>query len=115
MSYHDHKLVDTRFGPEWKEAVEEAKAEDVPSALMQELEELRAWKREALLVESTWNEQAVGRALGMTLGCSIRPRILEGIARLKGTIRGLLMIMEMQGYTNTAKMIHEYLMDKRIL
>lgn len=47
------------------------------------LEQLATWKRDMLYIESTWDNQAVGKALGVTLGQDIRPAILPGIERLK--------------------------------
>ena len=51
--------------------------------LRDERDELAQWQREAMMVESEWNAQAVGRALGLTLGKSIRAAILPGILELQ--------------------------------
>jgi hypothetical protein len=48
-----------------------------------ERDALKAWKREYLMVESEWDEQEVGKALGITLGASVRKGILPGILALK--------------------------------
>jgi hypothetical protein len=54
-----------------------------------ELADLRAWKESALLVESEWDVQAVGREIGVDLGESIRPQILPYIKRLKATLKNI--------------------------
>jgi hypothetical protein len=48
-----------------------------------ELEELQKWKTETLEVESQWCVQAVGGAIGLTLGERIRPAILPYIRNLQ--------------------------------
>jgi ribosomal protein L29 len=62
-----------------------------------ELAELRRWKTEQMQVESQWNPQAVGRAMGLGMGIYIRPAILPyienrqmDIERLKATKAELL-------------------------
>jgi hypothetical protein len=47
---------------------------------------LKAWKRQYLLVESQWDEHAVGRALDLTLGTSVRKGVLPGIMALKAQV-----------------------------
>lgn len=48
-----------------------------------EIKGLKAWKTEMLAVESSWDEQAVGKELGLTLGQNIRANILPKIKELK--------------------------------
>lgn len=43
--------------------------------LERERDELARWKKEALLVESRWDCQKVGKLLGLRLGEDIRPNI----------------------------------------
>lgn len=50
------------------------------------LAELRQWKAEQLLVESSWDVQAVGKALGIKWGEPIRQNILAGIEALKARL-----------------------------
>jgi uncharacterized protein YhaN len=47
------------------------------------------WKESMLRLESEWDEQAVGRALGMTLGQPIRRNILPKIEEPKQHVREL--------------------------
>lgn len=51
-------------------------------SLIQELKDLRAWKESAMALESTWDEQAVGKLLGLKVGDNIRPAIEPGIRKL---------------------------------
>lgn len=51
--------------------------------VLRDLQRLRAWKAEALAVESEWDAQAVGALLGVELGASIRVAIQPGIATLQ--------------------------------
>lgn len=44
-----------------------------------EIERLRQWKEEMLAVEGSWDVQAVGKALRVPLGASIRQQILPSI------------------------------------
>lgn len=48
-----------------------------------EIAALKSWKVEQLAVEATWDEQAVGKALGLALGSPIRAQILPSIAALR--------------------------------
>lgn len=50
--------------------------------LRAENEELRAWKASALAIERTWDEQEVGRLLGLPLGASIKSAIEPGLRRV---------------------------------
>lgn len=59
-----------------------------------ELEALRRWKKEALMVESTWDEQAVGKELGLRLGSAIRPAILPKIRAYKKLLERAQNIIE---------------------
>lgn len=56
---------------------------DVVDALRREVKELREWKRQQMLVESQWDEQEVGRELGMAIGTPIRENILPLLRQLK--------------------------------
>lgn len=51
-----------------------------------ELEQLQKWKDETLEVESQWDVQAVGEAMGLTIGERICPAILPYIRKLQGEI-----------------------------
>lgn len=51
--------------------------------LTQEKADLERWKAEALQVESMWDVQAVGNALGMPMGSMIVKGILPGILKLQ--------------------------------
>lgn len=51
-------------------------------ALRAEILELREWKRQQMEVESTWDAQAVGEAIGAPLGASIRKAILPAIVAI---------------------------------
>lgn len=66
----------------------------VPEEICRKLEikynELLAWKAEALIVESEWDEQALAKLLGAPLGVSCRkfiarevPKLLEENTRLR--------------------------------
>jgi hypothetical protein len=48
----------------------------------EEIEELRNWKEQALLVDRSWNAQIVGRLLGLLPGDSIHKSIEPGIRKL---------------------------------
>jgi hypothetical protein len=52
------------------------------AALEAENAALKRWKAERTEVESQWNPQAVGKALGLQLGSQIREGILPGIQKL---------------------------------
>lgn len=54
--------------------------------LEKELEELQKWKAKTLEGESQWDAQAVGEAIGLTLGERIRPAILPYIRKLQGEL-----------------------------
>ena len=56
---------------------------------IERLLKLDAWKQEALAVESGWDAQAVGKALNIPLGASIRKGILPAIEELKQRIAQL--------------------------
>lgn len=64
-----------------KERGEMTQAEQI-KMLREELRSLEAWKAEQLAVESEWDPQAVGRALELRIGTSIRSQILPGILAL---------------------------------
>lgn len=55
---------------------------ELREAMKEEVEQLRRWKTEQMAVESSWDEQAVAKLLGLTLGQSIRPQIQSAIDRL---------------------------------
>jgi len=57
------------------------------------VEELEAWKAEALLVESEWDVQAVGKALNIPLGKSIRAEILPKIRELEADRKNLIVAL----------------------
>ena len=48
--------------------------------------ELETWKESQLAVEASWDDQAVGRELGLTLGSPIRPQILPAIKDLRAKL-----------------------------
>lgn len=50
---------------------------------------LQAWKQSQLEVEASWDDQAVGKELGVQLGQPIRPAILPGIIKLKQQVATL--------------------------
>lgn len=54
--------------------------------LQSENKELRDWKESMLEVESTWNEQRVGHALGLALGSAIKPQIEPKIRELQAEL-----------------------------
>ena len=51
--------------------------------LEQRCEELTSWKREQLIVESSWDKQEVAREIGVPLGMPICSAILPFILQLK--------------------------------
>ena len=55
---------------------------EVARKLERERDELLQWKKETLLVESQWDEQAVGRLLGLQLGDFIKPNIEPKLRQL---------------------------------
>ena len=55
---------------------------EVARKLERERDELLQWKKETLLVESQWDEQAVGRLLGLRLGDFIKPNIEPKLRQL---------------------------------
>ena len=55
----------------------------VLAAVEREMAELREWKRQALLLEETWDEQAVAKELDIGIGHLIRPEIMPAILRLR--------------------------------
>lgn len=54
-----------------------------------ELAELRRWKRDFLEMESSWDVQAVGKAMGRSPGDRIRPAILPWILLKKAEVEKL--------------------------
>lgn len=65
-----------------RDAAIELGCEPKPSAILDAIKKLRAWKKEMLLLESSWNEQKVGELIGASPGCSIRPKIQPAIEQL---------------------------------
>lgn len=57
--------------------------------LQSQVSRLEQWKSEQLQLESMWNEQSVGRLLGVRLGEMIRPNIEPKIIELLGRISEL--------------------------
>lgn len=57
--------------------------------LLAENARLQQWKAEALLVESEWNEQAVGKLLGIKPGHSVRAGIEPAVRQLQNQITAL--------------------------
>jgi len=51
------------------------------------LKDLERWKQEQLEVESTWDDQAVAKEIGLTVGKSIRPAILPFIQETKAKLK----------------------------
>ena len=49
---------------------------------LRERNKLRQWKKEMLLIESQWDEQIVGRLLGLQLGDYIKPNIEPKLRQL---------------------------------
>lgn len=60
-----------------------------PPDPLSELRELETWKTSQLKVESVWDEQAVGRLLGVPLGQSIRAAIQPSIEKLQQRVAEL--------------------------
>jgi hypothetical protein len=58
-------------------------------AAAKQIEDLRRWKAEALAVEAQWDAQAVGKALGLTLGTPIKAGILPAVEKLKAELASL--------------------------
>lgn len=56
--------------------------------LQKEIYELRRWKEEQMQIESSWNEQAVGKLLDLPLGSAIRPQIEGKIKGLQEALSG---------------------------
>lgn len=54
-----------------------------------EVKQLKSWKEEMLYVESTWDCQAVGHLLGLTLGDNIRANIQSSIEALQAEVKRL--------------------------
>jgi hypothetical protein len=54
--------------------------------LIDEINDLKAWKKAQIEVESTWSDQDVGNELGISWGEAIRPQILPRIKLLKDKI-----------------------------
>lgn len=52
----------------------------------QEIRRLEQWKADALQVESEWDVQAVGEAIGLTIGDKIHPAILPWIFEAKAKL-----------------------------
>lgn len=48
--------------------------------------DLEEWKQQQLVVESEWDVQAVGKALNIPIGASIRKGILPAVERLKKVV-----------------------------
>lgn len=59
-----------------------------------EIAELKAWKESALAVGASWDCQAVGREMGLTLGKAIHPNILPYIQHQKSEVARLRHVME---------------------
>ncbi len=55
---------------------------------------LLAWKTEQLQVESSWDCQAVGKEIGVTLGHSIRPAILPYLLKVKAELAEAMRALE---------------------
>ena len=68
---------------------ENAKLEAQLLASQAECERLREWKRQQLQVESEWDPQAVGNALGIQWGASIRAGILPAVQTLSAQMAQL--------------------------
>lgn len=63
------------------------------AGLLAEVDRLKRWKSEQMAVESSWDPQQVGQALGLPVGSDIRPQILPAIVALKrerNQARGLI-------------------------
>ncbi len=63
-------------------------------ALREENARLLAWKAEQLQVESSWDCQAVGKEIGVTLGHSIRPAILPYLLKVKAELAEAMRALE---------------------
>lgn len=55
---------------------------DFACGLERELNDLTRWKAEALEVDASWDPQAIGKLLGMTLGTPIHQNIQPAIEKL---------------------------------
>lgn len=64
------------------------------AAMSKERDELKDWKGSAMQVERSWDCQAVGKLLGLTLGSDIRAGIEPGIVALHGVIARLKEALE---------------------
>lgn len=76
----------------WAESDEHKNADELREAnekLVGEIAALQRWKDEALEVEASWDCQAVGKAIGTTLGGNIRKDILPFILKQKARIKEL--------------------------
>jgi hypothetical protein len=66
-----------------------SEVEPVLTALRTENEQLKAWKKEVLSLESNWDIQEIGKLLGMTLGVDIRTNLKPKILELKARVSEL--------------------------
>ena len=71
-------------------ALDEGFCREVEIRLGIKIEELQEWKRQQLAVESQWDEQRVGKLLGLQLGTQIRPQIEPAIVQLQKHLGNLL-------------------------
>jgi hypothetical protein len=55
--------------------------------LLEELKSLRRWKSEQLAVETSWDEQKVGKLLNLPIGSAIRPAIQPAIEGMINAIK----------------------------
>jgi len=55
--------------------------------LKKRVHELEQWKREQLQVESSWDDQAVAKEMGLCVGKAIRPSILPFIQDTKAKLQ----------------------------
>jgi hypothetical protein len=72
------------------------KLETELAAAHAEIVELKAWKESALLVESRWDVQKVGKLLGLTLGQDIRPNIQPRVEAMQAEIARLREALEQE-------------------
>jgi hypothetical protein len=86
------RLRALRYGEEWRDCC----GDNLVYYLATEVDELRRWKEEALLVESLWDVQAVGKELNLPLGAMIPKHILPEIKKLKARIEQLETIISMK-------------------
>lgn len=79
---------------------------------MDELEELRRWKKEQMQVESEWDAQAVGRELDLPLGSSIRAGILPAVKKLRQQLATMYSLVGVEAILVAA--LTEYSIGNRI-